>query len=182
MNGLFDPKEYDEDYVFELSENAENPIIEIQKEFHFVSTCNTDKLKNLSPSLLNRLMVINLSNQLDNLKKEDFLDLIQIILENEYKEEDIDKTIIDLICESQILNNYSMSNLAKFAKSVYKLYIECKKEIDKRELIKYTHNLLFGEKIFNDIPRPIKNLLKNYFLQINNLQQMKNFIFWIQKV
>lgn len=100
MNGLFDPKEYDEDYVFELSENAENPIIEIQKEFHFVSTCNTDKLKNLSPSLLNRLMVINLSNQLDNLKKEDFLDLIQIILENEYKEETIDKKIIDLISES----------------------------------------------------------------------------------
>ena len=100
LNGLFDPKEYDEDYVFELSENAENPIIEIQKEFHFVSTCNTDKLKNLSPSLLNRLMVINLSNQLDNLKKEDFLDLIQIILENEYKEETIDKKIIDLISES----------------------------------------------------------------------------------
>ena len=74
-----------------------------------------------------------------------------------------------------------MSNLAKFAKSVNK-QIECKKEIDKSELIKYTHNLLFGEKIFNDIPRPIKNLLKNYFLQINNFQQMKNFIFWIQKV
>lgn len=36
-------------------------------------------------------MAINISDQLGNLKKEDFLDLIQIFLENERKEEAIDK-------------------------------------------------------------------------------------------
>ena len=69
-----------------------------------------------------------------------------------------------------------MSNLAKFAKSVNK-QIECKKEIDKSELIKYTHNLLFGEKIFNDIPRPIKNLAEKLFSTNKQFSTDEKFYF-----
>ena len=126
LNGLFDPKDTEEDYKFDLSENAENPIIPINKNFLFVSTCNTDKLKELSPALLNRFMVINLSDQLENLKNTDIIELIKIILENEYEELhiSIDKEIINLIFEKYRKYNYSMSKLAKFAKSVYRLYIK----------------------------------------------------------
>ena len=85
LNGLFNPKDIEEDYKFDLSENAENPVIPINKNFLFVSTCNTDKLKELSPAFLNRFMVINLSDQLEIMKNNDILELIKIILENEYE-------------------------------------------------------------------------------------------------
>ena len=134
LNGLFDPKDSDEDYKFDLSENAEQPIIEINKKFHFISTCNIDKLKYLSPALLNRLMVINLRDQLENLNKEDYFKLINIILENKYKEQKIDKEIVELIYENHNINKYSMSKLAKLAKSFYRLYLECEKKINKKEL------------------------------------------------
>ena len=185
LNSLFDPKECEEDYTFDLSENAE-PNININKKFHFVSTCNSDKLKYLSPALLNRLMVIYLSDQLENLQMEDFLNLIQIILENEFKGEFIDPEIIQEIWENQKKYNYSMSKLAKFSKSVYRLYLECKKNIDKKDLVDYIHNLLFGEKIINIIPRSIRNLAeilfntnkqdstdeKFYFMDSDNLKNL----------
>ena len=166
LNGLFDPKDTEDDYFFDLSENAENPIIPINKNFLFVATCNTDKLKELSPALLNRFMVINLSDQLENLKNNDILELIKIILENEYGELHItiDMEIINLIFEKYRKYNYSMSKLSKFAKSVYRLYLECEKKIDKVELIDYTEKLLFGEKnIFYEIPLIIKNKADNLF-------------------
>ena len=54
LNGLFDPKESEQDYKFDLYENSEKKQIDIHKDFHFISTCNVDKLKYLSPALLNR--------------------------------------------------------------------------------------------------------------------------------
>ena len=113
LNGLFDPKDREEDYFFDLSQNAENPIIPINKNFLFVSTCNTDKLKNLSLALLNRFMVINLSNQLEDLTSDDIKKLIKIILENENEGRNIviDKEIIDLISEKCKNKNYSMTKL-----------------------------------------------------------------------
>ena len=189
MNGLFDPKDTEEDYKFDLSENAENPIIPINKNFLFVSTCNTDKLKELSPALLNRFMVINLSDQLENLKNNDILELIKIILENEYEELhiSIDKEIIELIFEKYRKYNFSMSKLAKFSKSVYRLYLECEKKIDKKELIDYTEKLLFGEKdIFYEIPLIIKNkAVKNFndtFICLLNMQDscMLSWLNWFR--
>ena len=101
LNGLFDPKDTEDDYIFILSENAENPIIPINKNFLFVSTCNKSKLKDLSPALLNRFMVIHLSDQLEDLKEDNIKDLIKIILENKYEGSDIfiDKEIVNLIFE-----------------------------------------------------------------------------------
>ena len=163
LNGLFDPKDSEEDYKFDLYENSENPTINISKDFHFISTCNSDKLKNLSPALLNRLMVINVSDQLEGMKENDFLDLIRIILENEYRDEKIDKEIIKLIYENQKVKNYTISKLAKLAKCVYRLYNSCGKSIDKAELINYTHELLYGDKQINKIPYPIVNLAIDLF-------------------
>ena len=146
LNGLFDPKDTKDDYKFDLYENSENPVIEINEEFHFISTCNIDKLKYLSPALLNRLMVINISDQLEEMKEDDYLELIKIILENEFKGQIIEEEIIKLIYENQKEKNYSMSKLAKFSKSVYRLYIACGTRINSSKLIKFTNELLFGEK------------------------------------
>ena len=90
LNGLFDPKDSEEDQKLDLYENSENPII--------------DK-KNLSPALLNRLMVINIFDQLEEMNENNFLDLIRVILENEYKGETIDRKIIKLIYENQKVEN-----------------------------------------------------------------------------
>ena len=98
LNGLFDPKDTEEDYFFDLSENSENPKIQINKIFFFVGTCNIDKLKGLSPALLNRFMVINISDQLEDLKEDEIRKLIKVILENDYEKKDInlDNKIIDV--------------------------------------------------------------------------------------
>ena len=171
LNGLFDPKESDQDYKFDLYENSEKKQIDIHKDFHFISTCNIDKLKYLSPALLNRMMVINIADQLEGLKEKDFLELITIILENEYKEEIIDKSLVNLIYEKQKEKNYTMSKLAKFAKSVYKLYKECDTKIDKIDIINYIDELLFGDKDINNF-KNISNVLEE--IAINSLKKNKD--------
>lgn len=57
-NGLLDPKEKEEDYVFELPENPEIGQIQINKGFHFMSTCLIRKIEELSPALLNRFFAL----------------------------------------------------------------------------------------------------------------------------
>ena len=179
LNGLFDPKDSEKDYKFDLYENSEK--LDIHKDFHFISTCNVDKLKYLSPALLNRMMVINIPDQIGDLNKTDFLKLIKIILENEYKEEIKDKEIINLIFENHEKNKYSMSKLAKFTKSVYKLYLVCETKINnKNELINYTHELLFGNKQIkeiNKIPEPIKNLAMSLFSSNKQFSTDEKFYF-----
>ena len=92
-------------------------------------------------------MVINISDQLEGSKEKDFLELIKLILENEYKEEEnIDKNLVNLIYEKQKEKNYTMPKLAKFAKSVYRLYKECDTKIDKIDLFNYIDELLSGDK------------------------------------
>lgn len=80
------------------------------------------------------------------MKEDDYLELIKIILENEFKGQIIEEEIIKLIYENQKEKNYSMSKLAKFSKSVYRLYIACGTRINSSKLIKFTNELLFGEK------------------------------------
>ena len=177
LNGLFDPKDTEEDYKFDLYENSENPVIEINKEFHFISTCNIDKLKYLSPALLNRLMVINIPDQLEEMKENDYLTLIRIILQNEFKEKIKEEEIVKLIYENQKVKNYSMSKLAKFAKSVYRLYNACKTRIDKGELINFTNELLYGEKQITKIPNPIINLAVDLFSKNKQSSTDEKFYF-----
>ena len=197
LNGLFDPKESDQDYKFDLYENSEKKQINIHKDFHFISTCNVNKLKYLSPALLNRMMVINIADQLEGLKEKEFLELIKIMLENEYKEENIDKNLINLIYEKQKEKNYTISKLAKFAKSVFRLYKECDTKIDKMELINYVDELLYGDKDINNfknIPNILENLAINvfkkdedkalsldekfYFMNSDNLKHLMANLYW----
>ena len=183
LNGLFDPKDIEEDYEFDLSENAENPKIKINKNFLFVSTCNIDKLRELSPALLNRFMVINVSDQLKDLNLDQISELIKIILENEYagkKDIIIDNQIINLILEKYKNNKYSMSKLSKFSKAVYRLFLACEKEIDKKELIEYVENLLFGDKdkgIFFEIPLIIRNKANKLFDENKQTSTDEKFYF-----
>ena len=104
-------------------------------------------------------MVINIPEQLEGLKEEDYLKLITIIVENEYKEEITDNNLIYLIYEKQKEKNYTMPKLAKFAKSVYRLYKECDTKIDKIELINYMDELLYGDKDINNF-KNISNVFR----------------------
>ena len=179
LNGLFDPKESEQDYKFDLYENSEKKQIDIHKDFHFISTCNVDKLKYLSPALLNRMMVINIPEQLEGLKEEDYLKLITIILENEYKEEIKDNNLVYLIYEKQKEKNYSMSKLAKFAKSIYCLYKQCDTKIDKIELINYMDELLYGDKDINNF-KNISNVLEE--IALNSLKKNKDKLFSLDEI
>ena len=181
LNGLFDPKDTEEDYFFDLSENSDNPKIPINKNFLFVSTCNADKLKDLSPALLNRFMVINISNQLEKLRDSDIKKLIKIILEIEYQGEDdikIDEEIINLIFEKYNKLNLSMAKLTKFSKSIYRVYLECQRKINKKELVDYIENLLFKDKdILFNIPLIIKNKADDLFTKNQQTSSDEKFYF-----
>ena len=125
-------------------------------------------------------MVINMYDQLHNLKNNDIIELIKIILENEYEGNDIniDKEIINLIFEKYKKSNYSISKLSKFSKSAYRLYLQLDKKIDKKELIDYTENLLFGEKsIFYKIPMIIKNKAEDLFSSNKQTSSDEKFYF-----
>ena len=78
MNGLLDPKEKEEDYIFELPENPEIGTIPINKGFHFIVTCNIRKIEELSPALLNRFFVLSVDNQLNDLT--DMGKIIELIM------------------------------------------------------------------------------------------------------
>ena len=78
MNGLLDPKEKEEDYIFELPENQEIGTIPINKGFHFIGTCNIRKIEELSPALLNRFFVLSVDNQLNDLT--DMGKIIELIM------------------------------------------------------------------------------------------------------
>ena len=183
LNGLFDPKDTEEDYYFDLSENADNPIIKIDKNFLFVATCNIDTLKDLSPALLNRFMVINIANQLDNLEDSDIIELIKIILENEFHGEDVNKDIINLIFEKYEKYKYSklnlsMSKLAQFSKAIYRLYLECEKVIDKKDLVNYIENLLYNNKtILFNIPYIIRSKADKLFDNNKQISSDEKFYF-----
>ena len=69
LNGLLDKKYNDEDNTFPIPEYSDKVKPKIKKNFRIICTCNSAKLKNISPAFLSRFDIIYLENQLDNIKE-----------------------------------------------------------------------------------------------------------------
>lgn len=69
LNGLLDKKYNDEDNTFPIPEYSEKANPKIKKNFRIICTCNSNKLKNISPAFLSRFDIVYLENQLDNINE-----------------------------------------------------------------------------------------------------------------
>jgi MoxR-like ATPase len=98
INCLLDQKESEDDNYFKISENPNLDKIKINEKFRFFCTCSLDKLDSLSDAFLNRLTVINIDNQFENLNiYEDLPNLIKILIKQENLNIEVDKELINCL-------------------------------------------------------------------------------------
>ena len=86
LNGLLDKKNTEEEQIFEVPENSNNPEIEIDEDFRIICTSNYKKLNQISPAFVNRFEVISLENQLSSLGESKINELIKFLCEKYQKE------------------------------------------------------------------------------------------------
>ena len=97
LNGLLDIK-YDENKkkatkkVFDIPENPLKNTIPVHDNFRIIGICDTHNIIKMSPAFLNRFDIIALENQLEEIKKDEFNNLVTILLtreEEKFKKEEI---------------------------------------------------------------------------------------------
>ena len=156
LNPIIEPKEFDEVKYMNLQENANiNQQIEIHKDFHFIGTCDSYYLDKLSPAFLNRLIVINIENQLEDLNNNEISEFIKIIIESEKIKIEFEKLLISKILQIYKKNKPNLSNFAKLIKSIVRYYTIFQ-DVDLDELIEYIQNIISDKNDF-DIPITIQN-------------------------
>ena len=173
INCLLDEKEKESDNIFQITENPNLNNIIIDKKFRFYCTCPIDKLDSLSDAFLNRLTVIVIDDQLEDMKKKkiddqlednkkiDFKNLIKVMMQQENLEINLDDKLIDKLVELLYNKDLSMSETARLVKSCLYLSKEFP-EIKPKENINYIKSLL--DKFDNiDIPLEIVNKLEHKF-------------------
>ena len=102
LNGLLDIK-YDEgnnkEYLKKIgiTENPLKNLIEIDKNFRIIGICDIEGINRMSPTFLNRFIIIFLENLLKKLPKEDLSYLLKIIFNRKEEEEraEIDQELDD---------------------------------------------------------------------------------------
>ena len=141
INCLLDEKEKEFDNTFQITENPNLKQIIINKYFRFYCTCSIDKLDYLSDAFSNRLTVIVIDDQLEDIEKDDFKKLIKIIMEQEQLNIIIDDILVDELVNLIYNSGFSMSETARLVKSCLYLSKEFPK-INPKENIKYMKSLL----------------------------------------
>ena len=100
LNGLLDKKYSDEDNTFPIPEYSEKANPKIKKNFRIICTCNSSKLKNISPAFLSRFDIIYLEDQLDDIN-DNYKELVDkifkrlIYLEKDERKRKMEKERID---------------------------------------------------------------------------------------
>ena len=96
LNGLLDQKYYDtEKAQFDIPENPQKPQIIIHQNFRLLCITDIQKINQMSPSFINRFDVIVLEDQLENLNEEKKKELIEFLLINSHKENQIKNIILN---------------------------------------------------------------------------------------
>lgn len=83
INSLLDQKETETDNYFKINENPNLKKILINQNFRFYCTCSYDKLDSISDAFLNRLTVIVIDNQLEDIQKYELEQLIKVLIDQE---------------------------------------------------------------------------------------------------
>ena len=115
LNPLFEPQDSEDDKYFYVHENYEIEKIEKHKNFLFVATCDINKIKNLSPALLNRLAVFVVDDQIENLNESELHYFIYKIVQqeieiNDENEEEINNENNNETNENKENNNENNEN------------------------------------------------------------------------
>lgn len=180
LNCLLDQKENNDiDNVFKIPENPNLEDIAIHPDFHFYCTCTIDKLNSLSDAFLNRLTVIVIDDQLNEIKnnEECYKKLIRILMEQENLNLEIKTELIESLAEKLKDSDLSMSELGRLVKCCFYLSKEFP-ELEPNVNINYIKDLLSNEKNI-DIPAPIIEKVNNKINEFNGKKVMKeeNFYF-----
>ena len=144
LNGLLEPRNIDKDNVFDVPENNKENSVSIHKNFIFIATCEKKSLYQLSPAFLNRLNIITIDDQLENIEKIQLIRFIEKISEQEKIESLIPNQLIEDIYSIQIKRQYNVSQLARFVKVTIRLYNRFNL-INIKELTNYSLKLLDEE-------------------------------------
>ena len=177
LNALLDPKDTDEDYFFEIPQNASEPRIRIHKDFLFVATCTLSQMEKLSPAFLNRFTVINLEDQLEGATKNEEKEAIKYMIESENIELHKKEVIIDEIHKIYKENILNISSLSRFAKSTVRLLDLIKEEENIEEIIKYMKEIALTKNINIGIPIIIQNKASSIFDKNEQLSNDEKFYF-----
>ena len=184
INCLLDQKESEDDNYFKISENPNLDKIKINEKFRFFCTCSLDKLDSLSDAFLNRLTVINIDNQFENLNiYEDLPNLIKILIKQENLNIEVDKELIN--CLKKEFEN----NMDKITMSEYSRLVKCCAHLIKEfpslepeESLLYIKSLIQNNKNDTIIPLKISNNFNSKFEAYNKLCNERKFtdeIFYI---
>ena len=171
LNGLLDIK-YDEgkkkgnSKKFDIPENPLKNSIDINKEFRIIGICEKQSINQMSPAFLNRFDIIFFENQLkQDLSEEDYINLIQIIInrgeeKSVIEKEDYDENFDDYFKEEKenekgILDDESIKYLAKKIRD--QTNNNTNKYMSLSDISRFCYSIKLilknNEKEFKDIPK-----------------------------
>ena len=173
INCLLDEKEKESDNKFQIIENPNLNEISIDNNFRFYCTCTIDRLDSLSDAFSNRLTIIMIDDQLEEIKKDKnkYKQLVKNLMEQENFKIKLDEKLISELADTLYDSNMSMSEISRLVKCCLRLSNEFP-DIEPKENINYIKTLL-GK--FSDINIPLK-ISENQELQ-NKLKAYKKKIF-----
>ena len=202
LNGLLDIK-YDEDKKkttlkeFDIAENPLKNSIKIHDNFRIIGICDNESINKMTPAFLNRFDIIVLENQLENIDKYRFENLIKILL-NKFQNqlikrnknlfylnnEEFLETIIKVISDKFLKfiekkGKFSILEIAKFCYSLIEIFKNEELRKNSMHIIDFIYDLLFSEKEIQISDYGIKeillNMLKEKMNKKNNYREQ--FIF-----
>lgn len=180
LNYLLDQKENNDiDNVFKIPENPNLEDITIHPNFHFYCTCTLDKLNSLSDAFLNRLTIIVIDNQINEIKnnKECYKKLIRILMEQENLNFELNTELIDNLAEKLKDSDLSMSELGRLTKCCLYLSKEFP-ELEPNVTINYIKDLLSNDNNI-DVPPPIMKKVNDKIKEFNDKKVMKEENFYL---
>ena len=145
INGLFDPKDTEEEQFFEIPQNTKEPKIEINEDFFFIGTCFLEDMDKLSPAFLNRFCVINLDDQLEGISEESEKSAINYIIKSISDDFQHNEKLINEIHSIFKEKKLKISDLSKYTKACVRLLKILEDKTQIKEIVQYMKDLILSK-------------------------------------
>lgn len=152
INCLLDEKEKEYDNTFQITENPNLNKIAINTNFRFYCTCPFDKLDSISDAFLNRLTIIMIDDQLEEMNEDDYKKLVKVLMEQENLGIDLKEQLINELVNFLYNSKLPMSEISRLVKCCLYLSKEFQ-NLSPKESINYIRYLLGNS---NDINIPLE--------------------------
>ena len=160
LNCILERQNIEKQNFFYVPENNKETSVSINNHFIFISIYENKYLSQLSPAFLNRLNIIRVDDQLENIEKDQLIKFINVIFEQEKIKISIPNQLIESIYQIQMNKLFKVSQLSKFSKIILRLYVRFQ-SINIKELINYSLKLVEEE---SNIEPP--SIMQNEFKKI----------------